>query len=387
MYKRKAKRESTNFYQRVLTANPMIYQTKRILKNHGLDTGSLPEIYESLSDELESWKEFYREDSTDPEEKEISVELDYLFKKLKSFSEFLELFRQGSDDEFVVWMDPSSVSDKNIYYDLHIQPLNSSDLLRERFFSELSTLVFTSATLTTGKNKFEYFFHQIGSSSFDTGNFPSPFPYSKNCLIYLPRNISDPAEKPDDFVEELQLLIPKLLELTEGNSFLLFTSNKLLNEVYKLISEIVDYPCISQLEWGAEKAKQMYLETDHAVLFGVSTFWQGIDIRGDKLKSVLIIKLPFQPPGEPVLETKIENLKKKNGNPFMEIQLPHSILTLKQGFGRLIRSGTDKGFVAILDPRIQTKRYGGDLLKSLPPAKLVYSYKELRENYKELLGG
>ena len=126
------------------------------------------------------------------------------------------------------------------------------------------------------------------------------------------------------------------------------------------------------------------MENEDSILFGVSTFWQGIDIKGDKLRSVIITKLPFQAPGEPVLEAKIESFKAKNSNPFQEIQLPHAILTLKQGFGRLIRSKTDKGFVAILDPRVQTKKYGEDLINNLPPAKIVRSFKSLKESYIQL---
>ena len=175
-----------------------------------------------------------------------------------------------------------------------------------------------------------------------------------------------------------------LLALTEGNAFVLFTSFKSLQTVYDAIVDTSDYPIFSQKEMGAEKAKAEFLTTDNSVLFGVSTFWQGIDIKGDKLKSVIITKLPFQPPNEPVLEARMEEIKKKNGNPFGEMQLPQAILTLKQGFGRLIRSKTDKGVVSILDPRLQTKNYGKQILDALPPAKKVYSLKDLKIEYKKI---
>ena len=312
------------------------------------------------------------------EQKEMSV------KKLNETGEVLEQFRNNKDKEMVVWVEPPEERKKEQFLKIFMQPMYPEKIIEEKLRPKLENMILTSATLSSGKKDFKFFKNKIVNIEAGELILASPFDYAKNCLIYLPKNVRDPATEPDEYHEDISKLIPMLLALTEGNAFVLFTSFKSLQTVYDAIVDTSDYPIFSQKEMGAEKAKAEFLTTDNSVLFGVSTFWQGIDIKGDKLKSVIITKLPFQPPNEPVLEARMEEIKKKNGNPFGEMQLPQAILTLKQGFGRLIRSKTDKGVVSILDPRLQTKNYGKQILDALPPAKKVYSLKDLKIEYKKI---
>jgi ATP-dependent DNA helicase DinG len=312
------------------------------------------------------------------------MDLDFSVSKSKIYAESLKMIRTLEKGNIVVWLDPAEENAKDKFYGINAQPMESGDLITEKLYPNMDSIIFTSATLSNGKNKFTFFKSQIGDPSTKDKSYPSPFPYSKNALLYLPKNIRDPVSQPEEFQEDIIKLLPYLINLSNGNAFVLFTSNKMMREVYNAVKENLNFSIFSQHELGAEKAKQEFLENEDSILFGVSTFWQGIDIKGDKLRSVIITKLPFQAPGEPVLEAKIESFKAKNSNPFQEIQLPHAILTLKQGFGRLIRSKTDKGFVAILDPRVQTKKYGEDLINNLPPAKIVRSFKSLKESYIQL---
>jgi ATP-dependent DNA helicase DinG len=373
----KSQDEFLFFYKKLQSDNPILYQTKRIIAPLEIEKTLFTNL-ENLINNITSLKNQYKEDSESIDEKELYIELDSALKQCISFKSFFERLKQGPNSETVIWIDPIDQNKKDDFLTINIQPSSSENLLEESFYPEMETLVFTSATLSAGKLNFQYFLKQINHQNIQTLSFSSPFPYHKNCLIYLPKNVNDPVSNEQQYLKDLSILIPNLIELTKGNTFILFTSNKLLRECYEMIKEKTEYNCISQLDLGADKSKEIFLNHENSVLFGVSTFWQGIDIKGDKLRSVIITKLPFQPPGEPVLESRIEWIKKKNGNPFLELQLPHSIITLKQGFGRLIRSNSDKGFVAILDPRLQSKSYGSEILNSLPNAKKIYSFKELR---------
>lgn len=383
-----SKKESiiNQFFSKLFEDYPLLFQPQRIKKKINPDNGSLEAFLQEVSQSLKNMKEKFNPETENILEKEILMELDFSITKCTTFLEALKMIRK-SDDSIVLWLEPPEQNAKDRFYSIHGQPLHSGELILEKLIPNMDAIVFTSATLSTRKNDFQYFKNQIGNPPTIEDSHPSPFPYSKNSLIYLPKNIRDPVLQGEEYFQDILKLIPYLINLSQGNCFVLFTSNKMMKDTYSELKDILEYPIFSQHEWGAERAKEGYLDTKNSVLFGVSTFWQGIDIKGDKLRSVILTKLPFQPPGEPVLEAKIELLKARKENPFLEIQLPHATLTLKQGFGRLIRSKTDRGFVAILDPRVQTKAYGKDLLAALPPGKLVNSFKDLKENYVKLYPG
>lgn len=371
------------FFNKLYSEVPMSFNAQRIQKKFTLDDGVLEGLLFILADKLEIAKKSYNKESDDLLDKEMILDLEMSIKKLNETGEVLEQFRNNKDKEMVVWVEPPEERKKEQFLKIFMQPMYPEKIIEEKLVPKLENMILTSATLSTGKKDFKFFKNKIGKLDAEEIILASPFDYPNQCLIYLPKNVRDPATEPDEYHEDISKLIPMLLDLTNGNAFVLFTSFKSLQTVYDAISDTSPYPIFSQKELGADKAKAEYLNTENSVLFGVSTFWQGIDIKGDKLKSVIITKLPFQPPNEPVLEARMEETKKKNGNPFGEMQLPQAILTLKQGFGRLIRSKTDSGIVSILDPRMQTKNYGKQILDALPPAKKMYSLKDLKLAYRK----
>ncbi|WP_061249067.1 ATP-dependent DNA helicase [Leptospira alstonii] len=360
------------------------YSPQRIKRPLKLDRGAFAAILAEIAEILQKHLSKLSKDSEDVAEKESALVLEMLAGRTNEIATGLETFRQVDDPSLVYWIEPPDQNSKEIYYKICMEPLSPDEIIRDLFVSRMQSVVFTSATLSTSGSDFKYFQKKIGN--LPTSNFTvlSPFPYQKNALLYVPREIRDPVGDPDGYHADLAKQILWLIELTRGNTFVLFTSFKSLKLVYEAIRPHTDLPLFSQSDLGPDGAKQMYLETPDSVLFGVSTFWQGIDIRGDKLKSVIIAKLPFQVPNDPVLETKSEKLKESGGNPFAELQLPYACTVLKQGFGRLIRSGTDTGIVSILDPRMFTKTYGKDLLRSLPPAKLIQNREDLRREFVNL---
>jgi ATP-dependent DNA helicase DinG len=371
------------FYIKLSLEFQNLQSPKRMTSRLQTNSETLEMSLERIIDTLENCKKAYDKDSTDVAEQETFVELDMCSKRLQEIFTLLEGFRSFDKKELVYWVEPQERFSEYPYPSLCSQPIHPNEIVKSQLLPKMDTIVFTSATLSSG-NSFEFFKKNIGSPDTSELILSSPFDFHKNSLIYIPKNLHDPSSENEEYHKDIIKLIPMLLDLTTGRAFVLFTSNKSLKTVYDALYDRSKYPIFSQLELGAERAKEKFLETENSVLFGVSTFWQGVDIKGDKLSSVIIAKLPFQPPGDPVLEAKIEESKKENKNPFMEIQLPYSILSLKQGMGRLIRSKTDTGIISILDPRIKTKRYGETVLESLPPSRIVFSFNDLQKEYQKL---
>lgn len=337
----------------------------RIRKKLILDSGMFEESLRSIVQILEEKSTQFKKDSDIQEEKEIALALELSSSRLSAVSDFLAGFRKGTNEKIVYWCEPPGYQSSDRFLRLYSEPIQIDEIISEKLVPRLDAIIYTSATIKTAGSGFSFFENQLGYQSSEKKEFESPFQYSKNSLLYIPKTISDPSFEADylrDILEEIVYLI----QLTKGNTFVLFTSHKSMQYIYENLRSKISFPLISQGILGAVEAKNQYMATDNAVLLGVSSFWQGVDIRGEKLKNVIISKLPFQPPNDPVLETKMEILKSQNKNPFMEIQLPRASLLLKQGFGRLIRSQTDTGIVSILDPRIHTKYYGKILLESFP---------------------
>ncbi|RHX93970.1 helicase [Leptospira yasudae] len=381
----KAGEALTTFFNALSGEVPLnFYSPQRIKRPLRLDRGAFAAVLAEITEILQKHLSKLSKDSDDITEKESALVLEMLAGRMEEIAVGLETFRLVDDASLVYWIEPPDQNSKEIYYKICMEPLSPDEIIRDLFASRMQSVVFTSATLSTSGSDFKYFKKKIGDLPTANITVPSPFPYQKNALLYVPREIRDPVGDPDGYHADLAKQILWLIELTQGNTFVLFTSFKSLKVVYEAIRPHTNLPLFSQSDLGPDGAKQMYLETPNSVLFGVSTFWQGIDIRGDKLQSVIIAKLPFQVPNDPVLETKSEKLKESGGNPFVELQLPYACTVLKQGFGRLIRSGTDTGIVSILDPRMFTKTYGKDLLKSLPPAKLVQNREDLSREFANL---
>jgi len=256
---------------------------------------------------------------------------------------------------------------------LHASPVDIASPLREHLYPRLKTAVFTSATLSTQKN-FQFFKTRLGlAGEWREGTeelvLDSSFDLKTQSLLYLPPRMPDPNSP--DFLPRAVEEMACLLGLTRGRAFLLFTSIKNMEEAHRRLSERIPFTCFLQGDRPKTALLQAFKEDLHSVLFATTSFWEGVDVQGEALSCVIIDRLPFSPPNEPILEARLERIAAKGGNPFWDYQVPSAILLLKQGLGRLIRTRQDRGLLAILDGRLLTRGYGRVFLKSLPPCPVV----------------
>ena len=235
-------------------------------------------------------------------------------------------------------------------------------------------MVLTSATLAVDGG-FTYLRSRLGLAEAEELLLSSPFDFEEQAILYVPRRMPEPQSPA--FVERAAEEVVGLLELSRGRAFVLFTSYANMNAVAARVAGRVEFPLLIQGEAPKAQLLETFRQTPGAVLFATSSFWQGVDVVGDQLSCVIIDKLPFASPGDPVVSARIERLRSQGGNPFGEYQVPVAVLSLKQGLGRLIRSAADRGILAVLDSRLVEKSYGRRFLDSLPPARLVHDLAEV----------
>jgi ATP-dependent DNA helicase DinG len=252
---------------------------------------------------------------------------------------------------------------------LRASPVDVSRIVREALFDRFRTVVLTSATLAVD-GSFDYIKGRLGISSDDDLCVPSEFDYRRQALLYLPRRM--PPPKSPSFPEAVARETIALLTRSRGRAFVLFTSYRVLREVQPLLQMALPYPTLVQGTAPRSALLDEFRSTPHAVLLATSSFWQGVDVVGDSLSCVVIDKLPFASPGDPVTAARIDAITARGGDAFSEYQVPLAILSLQQGLGRLIRHRTDQGVLAVLDPRLRTMGYGRRFLASLPPAPLTH---------------
>jgi ATP-dependent DNA helicase DinG len=221
----------------------------------------------------------------------------------------------------------------------------------------------TSATLAVGQS-FEHFNQRMGLDNATTLQLDSPFDYWRNALLYLPAGLPEPQDS--GFISALVDAAVPVIEACGGRTFMLFTSYRALNEAAELLQDRIDFPLLIQGESTPRDMIDRFRELGNAVLLGTASFWEGVDVRGDALSCVIIDKLPFAAPTDPVMEARLESIRQRGGNPFGEYQIPQAVITLKQGVGRLIRDQTDRGVLMICDTRLRTRSYGKVFLDSLP---------------------
>ncbi len=258
---------------------------------------------------------------------------------------------------------------------LKASPIDVSDILRRTVLERFSTTVFTSATLTV-EGSFEYMRGRLGVGRFAVElRLPSEFDYASRAILYLPPRM--PSPKTPGYAPAVAAQVVEILRRTYGRAFVLFTSYAMMRSVQPVVASALDFPLLVQGSAPRSVLLQQFRSTPHAVLLATSSFWQGVDVVGDALSCVIIDRLPFASPGEPVIAARLEAIAERGGDGFADLQVPLAILALLQGLGRLLRHRRDRGVLAILDPRIRTMPYGQRFLTSLPPAPVTTDLDEI----------
>jgi ATP-dependent DNA helicase DinG len=254
---------------------------------------------------------------------------------------------------------------------LRASPIDIAGIVRTLLFGRMRSTVLTSATLTVD-GSFEYVRSRLGIDRAEEVRLPSEFDYRSQALLYLPARMPDPRSP--EFAMAAGRQVVELLKRSRGRAFVLFTSYASLRAVQAIAEMALDYPMLVQGTAPRSQLLRRFRETPHSVLFATSSFWQGVDVAGEALSCVIIDKLPFASPSEPITAARIDAIRARGGEPFDEYQVPLAILSLQQGLGRLIRHRRDRGVLAVLDPRLRTKAYGRRFIASVPPAPVVHDF-------------
>jgi ATP-dependent DNA helicase DinG len=301
----------------------------------------------------------------------------------------LQTLTMFSDDKVVNESDTDDsdegISDSVFWFEcwsrsfmLHATPIDVSRLFRQHTDDFAASWLFTSATLQVNKD-FSHFANGLGIRDHHSGTWESPFNYAQQSLLYLPEGMPEPSDF--SFNERLIEKVRPVIEASRGRAFILFTSYKAMHAAEKLLNSTIDYPILVQGEYPKHQLLERFREAGNAVLLGTSSFWEGVDVRGEALSCVIIDKLPFASPGDPVMQARIDAIRSHGGQPFMDYQLPRAVIALKQGVGRLIRDVSDRGVVVIGDPRITRKTYGRIFLNSLPAMPVTSRFEDVAQFY------
>jgi ATP-dependent DNA helicase DinG len=302
----------------------------------------------------------------DPEVEAIPTAEDFeaLAGRAAALRDELRFLLRANDSDFVFFVE---FRGRGVFF--RASPIDVSKIVQEVLLDRMRTTVLTSATLAVD-GRFDYIRERLGIGRASEVRLPSEFDFSRQALLYLPARMPDPRSP--EFAMAAGREVVEILRRSKGRAFVLFTSYATLREVQAIAEMALDYPLFVQGTAPRSQLLRQFRETPHSVLLATSSFWQGVDVVGDQLSCVIIDKLPFASPADPVTGARIESIRARGGEPFDEYQVPLAILTLQQGLGRLIRHRRDRGVLAVLDPRLRTKAYGRRFVASLPPAPTVH---------------
>ncbi|MEO6589932.1 MAG: helicase C-terminal domain-containing protein [Pyrinomonadaceae bacterium] len=305
-------------------------------------------------------------------------EAESLLKRIRQTRFDLDFVCKQSEKNYVYWLEKRG---RGMF--LRASPIDVSSLLQEKLFDKTETVILTSATLSSN-GKFDFIKDRLGlddPKKTDTLLAPTAFDYQKQAIIYIPKAMPDP--RAPEFNQVAANEIIKLINITKGHAFVLCTSNYSMNALYEAVSMRVNFPCLVQGSMSKAGLLERFKTTKNAVLFATSSFWQGVDVRGEQLSCVIIDKLPFAVPSDPIVAALTKFIDENGGKSFFDYSVPNAVISLKQGIGRLIRSKTDKGVIALLDTRLRTKSYGRDFLNSLPKTKITSELKDISNMFSE----
>lgn len=331
-----------------------------------------PEVTNEVSPALKELAVRIVELASNIDSDEARIEYTSAADRCTGLANTLNAWLQQSETDHVYWMEGGGPKQR---IRLVSAPIDVAPVLRDELFSIGKTCILTSATLAVGQQSFDFIRQRLGLTKASELKLGSPFDYARQMTLFLPDEMPDPTEAPAKYTSAVCGQIQHYVTQTKGRAFVLFTSYQMLRDVARRMTPWFVSQNFGLYVQGEDMPRTQLLErfrNDPAgVLFGADSFWQGVDVPGDALQNVIIAKLPFSVPDHPLLEARLESIRQSGGNPFFDYQVPEAIIKLKQGVGRLIRTRTDTGIVAILDPRIRTKRYGRLFLQSLPDCTIV----------------
>ncbi|MBK9315336.1 MAG: ATP-dependent DNA helicase [Acidobacteria bacterium] len=303
--------------------------------------------------------------------KDAPPETEAIVRRVEQLRFDLDFIIEGGEETFVYWCER-----RNRGTFLQATPIDASGILGDRLFSQVESVVLTSATLTSS-GSFNFIKSRLGVSEASELIAESNYDYEQQALLYLPPVMPDPRDA--GYTAAAAKEIVRILNASRGRAFVLCTSNIQMQSLRNQVEHQIDFPVLMQGEGSRSGILERFRETAHSVLFATASFWQGVDVRGEALSCVIIDKLPFAVPSDPVVSARQRYIDNTGGNSFSDYSVPSAVISLKQGLGRLIRSATDRGVLSILDPRLVTKSYGRSFLSSLPPCRITRRISDVEE--------
>jgi ATP-dependent DNA helicase DinG len=344
-------------------SSPTVSEGAEADKTSVLPADALSDSYHALDNALN------RLETTIDVLQDAPADAESILRRTRQLRFDLNFIMKGADKKFVYWLERRG---RGTF--LRASPIDVSGLLQDKLFEKVPTVILTSATLSSAGN-FNFIRERLGLDQAEEMIAESIFDFENQAVLYLPPQMPDPRSP--EWASAAAREVIKIVNATEGRAFVLSTSLSGMNDLFERVSPELDYPCFVQGSASKGALLNKFRSTPNAVLFATSSFWQGVDVRGEQLSCVIIDKLPFAVPSDPVVAARQRYIEDQGGSSFYEYSVPQAIISLKQGLGRLIRSTTDRGVLAVLDPRLRTKMYGQTFLQSLPPCRVTSSIDEL----------